>query len=113
MKLQTKRTVIGLLGILFLLSLVLVQGMEVARRREEAGLSSAHIAVPVNSKSCVDCHGQPTQSPGIVDHWKGSTHAVKGVGCVECHLAQKGDVDGFDHYGAHIATVVTPKDCSR
>ena len=113
MKLQTKRTVIGLLGILFLLSLVLVQAMEVARRREEAGLTAAHIAVPVSSQSCVNCHGQPTSSPGIVDHWKGSTHALKGVGCVECHLAQKGDVDGFDHYGSHIATIVTPKDCSR
>ncbi len=113
MKLQTKRTVIGLLGILFLLSLVLVQAMEVVRRREEAGITTAHIAVPVTSKSCVDCHGQPTSNPGIVDHWKGSTHALKGVGCVECHLAQKEDVDGFDHYGAHIATVVTPKDCSR
>lgn len=113
MKLQTKKTVIGLLGILFMLSLVLVQGMEVVRRREEAGLASAHIAVPASSKTCVECHGQATASPGIVDHWKGSTHAVKGVGCVECHQAQKDDVDGFEHYGAHIATIVTPKDCGR
>ncbi|MEZ6053860.1 MAG: multiheme c-type cytochrome [Planctomycetaceae bacterium] len=113
MKLQTKRTVIGLLGILFLLSLVLVQAMEVVRRREEAGLSTGHVSVPVTSQSCVNCHGQPTSSPGIVDHWEGSTHALKGVGCVECHLAQEGEIDGFDHYGSHIATVVTPKDCSR
>ena len=111
MKLQTKRTVIGLLGLLFLLSLILVQAMEVQRRREESGLAAAHIAIPVSSSSCVDCHGK--SSPGIIDHWKGSTHAKKGVGCVECHLANKGDVDGFDHYGAFIATVVTPKDCSR
>ncbi len=113
MKLQTKRTVIGLLGILFLLSLVLVQAMEVIRRREEAGLAAHSISVPVSSESCVKCHGQPSQNPGIVDHWKGSTHALKGVGCVECHQAQKGDVDGFDHYGSHIATIVTPKDCAR
>ena len=38
---------------------------------------------------------------------------MKGVGCVECHLAEKGDVDAFKHYGATIATIVTPKDCSR
>ncbi len=113
MKLQTKRIVIGLLGFLFLLSLVFVQGMEVLRRRQEAGLSNALTAIPVKSKNCVECHGQATQTPGIVDHWEGSTHAKKGVGCVECHQAQKNDVDGFEHYGAWIATIVTPKDCSR
>ncbi|MCH7685449.1 MAG: hydroxylamine oxidoreductase, partial [Planctomycetes bacterium] len=85
--------------------------MEVARKRQEVGLAPAHISVPATSKSCVECHGQ--LSPGIIDHWKSSSHARKGVGCVECHLANKGDVDGFDHYGSHIATVVTPKDCSR
>ncbi len=113
MKLQTKRIVIGLLGFLFLLSLVFVQGMEVLRRRQAAGLSNALTAIPVKSKNCVECHGQATQTPGIVDHWEGSTHAKKGVGCVECHQAQKNDVDGFEHYGAWIATIVTPKDCSR
>ena len=111
MQLKTKRNIIGVLGIIFLVSLVLVQWMEVARKREEVGLAPAHISVPATSKSCVDCHGQ--SSPGIIDHWKSSSHARKGVGCVECHLANKGDVDGFDHYGSHIATVVTPKDCSR
>ncbi|MBC8290053.1 MAG: hydroxylamine oxidoreductase, partial [Planctomycetes bacterium] len=85
--------------------------MEVARKREEVGLTSAHVAVPKKSQQCVECHGK--QSPGIIDHWKGSTHAVKGVGCVECHKADKKDVDAFVHYGATIATVVTPKDCSR
>ncbi len=111
MKLETKRSIIGLLGIVFLLSLVLVQGMEVVRRREEVGLVPAHIAIPTSSARCVECHGKT--SPGIVDHWKGSTHARKGVGCVECHTAAQGDVDGFAHYGFHIATVVTPRDCSR
>ncbi|MBI1310758.1 hydroxylamine oxidoreductase [bacterium] len=95
----------------FLASLVLVQAMEVARKREEVGLAAAHIAVPAASQSCVECHGK--QSPGIIDHWKGSTHARKGVGCVECHKAEKNDVDAFTHHGALIATVVTPKDCGR
>ncbi len=111
MKLETKRFIIGFLGMVFLASLVLVQAMEVARKREEVGLSAAHIAIPATSQSCVDCHGR--QSPGIIDHWKGSTHARKGVGCVECHTAEKSDVDAFTHHGAVIATVVTPKDCGR
>ena len=67
--------------------------------------------MPASSKSCVECH-QKT-SPGIIEHWTGSTHAAKGVGCVECHQAEKKDVDAFDHYGAMIATIVTPRDCGR
>jgi len=110
MTLNQKRTVIAVLSLIFLLSLLLVQRMEVARRYEEVGLASATIAVPSQSRSCVDCHGQST--PGIVDHWKSSTHARTGVGCVGCHVAQEGDADAFTHYGELVATVVTPKDCS-
>ncbi len=111
MTLENKRWIIAALGFLFLLSLVLVQWMETARKAEEAGLTRAHIAIPANSRACVDCHEEGT--PGIVVHWKGSTHAEKGVGCIECHNAAKEDVDSFEHYGAVIATVVTPRDCSR
>jgi hydroxylamine dehydrogenase len=111
MQLKSKRTLIGLLGMLFLLSLVFVQWMEVARKQEEVGLVQAHISVPASSRSCVECHAN--ESPGIVDHWKFSTHARKGVGCVECHQAKEGDVDGWNHKGWRIATIVTPRDCAR
>ncbi len=111
MTLKTKQFIIGFLGIVFLASLVLVQWMETIRRQEEAGLVAKHVSIPASSTSCVDCHGK--LSPGIIDHWRDSTHAQKGVGCVECHQAAKEDVDGFTHYGAHIATVVTPNDCAR
>ncbi|MBI3097428.1 MAG: hydroxylamine oxidoreductase [Planctomycetes bacterium] len=85
--------------------------MEVARKEAEVGLAPPHLSIPASSKQCVECHGMTT--PGIVDHWKGSTHARRGVGCFECHQAERGDADGFDHYGVHIATVVTPRDCAR
>ena len=111
MSLRFKQYVIFFLGAAFVASLLFVQGMEVVRRREEAGLSPTTIAVPASSQGCVDCHQQST--PGVIDHWKGSTHAERGVGCVECHQAEQGDVDGFDHYGEWIATIVTPRDCSR
>lgn len=109
MELKTKQIIIGILGLLFLTSLVFVQWMEVTRRREEAGLDVRHVSVPASSAGCVNCHTQ--SSPGIIDHWKGSTHAAKGVGCVECHRAHKDDADAFNHYGELIATIVTPKDC--
>ena len=51
MQLRTKRTVIGLLGLLFMLSLVLVQALEVAHRREQAGLAAPHVIVPTRSQS--------------------------------------------------------------
>jgi len=111
MSLRTKHVIIALLSAAFIVSLIFVQWMEVARKQQEAGIGKHVAVIPANSQSCVECHQK--SSPGIIDHWKGSTHAVKGVGCTECHVAEKGDVDGFDHYGTHIATVVTPRDCGR
>jgi len=111
MTVKTKQVIVGLLGLAFLASLIFVQAMEVTRKQEELGERPPHIAIPASSKSCVDCHQK--SSPGIIDHWEGSTHALKGVGCVECHQAVNGDVDAFNHYGEIIATIVTPKDCGR
>ncbi|MEI7869717.1 MAG: multiheme c-type cytochrome [Candidatus Methylumidiphilus sp.] len=63
------------------------------------------------SQTCLNCHKALTG--GIVNQWKLSSHSNKGVGCYECHQADKGDVDGFEHNGFFIATIVSPKDCSR
>ena len=111
MDLDTKRIIIAILALVFLSSLVLVQWMEVARKREEVGLAPKRISVPANSAECVSCHRQST--PGIVDQWASSNHAEKGVGCIECHRAASTDADAFNHYGPTIATIVTPLDCSR
>src|SRR5215831_5955230 len=111
MTLEIKKWIIAALGGLFLVSLVFVQWREVDRRRTEAVLADPHIAIPASSRECIECHQKTT--PGIIDHWKGSTHARKAVGCVECHQAETGEADAFDHYGHTIATVVTPRDCKR
>jgi hypothetical protein len=111
MTIRTKQVIIALLSAAFIVSLIFVQWMEIARKQQESGIGVRHVSIPVSSENCVKCHQQA--SPGIIDHWKGSTHAVKGVGCVECHQAQKEDADAFDHYGALIAVVVTPRDCGR
>jgi len=101
-----KPELIGALGAVFMLSLLLVQQMEIVRKRQETGTRRHAAAVPASSRSCVECH-QHT-SPGITEHWTGSTHAVKGVGCVDCHLAERKDVDAFDHYGTTIACSSRP-----
>jgi hypothetical protein len=111
MTLKTKQIVIALMSVVFLASLLLVQYREVTRKRIEAGLEVPHIAVPASSRRCVECHTSTT--PGIIEHWRGSKHALKGVGCVDCHQAEKGDVDGWNHEGAFIAAIVTPRDCAR
>jgi len=111
MTLKSKQTIIAILAGTFLASLVFVQWMEVTRKREEAGLAPPHIAVPAASRDCVDCHRK--SSPGIIQQWAGSTHAEKGVACVDCHRSDKAQADSFEHYGVVIATVVTPRDCGN
>lgn len=111
MTLRTKQWLIFILGLAFLGSLFFVQWKEIVRKEEELKLRPPHVIVPAMSQDCFNCHAQ--QTPGIIDHWKGSTHAEKGVGCLDCHQANKEDADAFIHYGQSIATIVTPLDCSR
>jgi len=49
----------------------------------------------------------------ITEQWKISKHAEVGVGCLECHKADEGDIDGYEHHGDFIATIVTPNDCGK
>ena len=58
MTLETKRYVIAALGGLFLVSLILVQWMETARKAEEAGLRPPSVSVPAASRECVECHAE-------------------------------------------------------
>jgi len=111
MSLRAKQVIITILGLGFLASLIFVQWQEVARKQQEAGLAPHPVSAPASSKRCIDCHNQTT--PAIISHWEGSTHAEKGVGCVECHKANENDADAFEHWGYTIATVVTPLDCSQ
>lgn len=66
---------------------------------------------------CIKCHELKT--PGLFRMWRLGRMGQAGVNCYDCHKALKktekkpGDVDGHDHRGFWIATVVSPKDCSR
>lgn len=63
------------------------------------------------TKACVECH--KTESPGIYQQWGTSKHYRANVGCYECHAAQEGETDAYRHEGQWIATIVSPKDCTR
>lgn len=81
--------------------------------RPAAGRAKAAAAVTASkqTQACLGCHESTT--PGIAGQWKGSAHDKNKVGCFECHQAEKGDKDAFEHNGFLISTIVSPKDCSR
>jgi hydroxylamine dehydrogenase len=60
---------------------------------------------------CVPCHEK--DNPSLVEHWKTSKHFSAGVGCLDCHQADKSDPDAFEHNGAIISVIVSPKDCGN
>lgn len=66
---------------------------------------------------CIKCHELKT--PGLHKMWRLGKMGQSGVNCYDCHRAEKktektaGDIDGFDHRGFWIATLVTPKRCSK
>ncbi|MCU0962010.1 MAG: hypothetical protein MUF48_18105 [Pirellulaceae bacterium] len=63
------------------------------------------------TKACADCH--KLENTGLYQQWGNSKHYRANVGCFECHMAKEGEPDAFLHEGQWIATIVSPKDCSR
>lgn len=63
------------------------------------------------ASKCVNCHKEKT--PGLYLQWLNSAHGANDVTCLDCHGAEKDDVDGFIHHEAFIAALVTPKDCGQ
>ncbi|HED10261.1 MAG TPA: hypothetical protein ENJ10_06205 [Caldithrix abyssi] len=72
-------------------------------------LQSFTVAPDDKSGKCMTCHKK--ESPGLYNQWYTSEHAKNKVTCIDCHGASKTDRDAFEHEGALIATLVTPKDC--
>jgi hypothetical protein len=64
----------------------------------------------VETQECLECHGEMR---GIVSQWEDSAHWNAGVGCYECHKAEKGDSDAMDHNGFSVAIIVSPRDCGQ
>ena len=106
MNLTVKQWLVGILGLLFLSSLIVVAYIEGGKQRIQP---EPEPIVPAESQACVTCHKEKT--PVIVKQWQGSKHAKVGVACLECHQAREGDADAYLHEGKLIATIVTPRDC--
>ncbi|MEW6237405.1 MAG: multiheme c-type cytochrome [Candidatus Omnitrophota bacterium] len=73
------------------------------------------------SAECIECH--KVETPSIYDQWGSSKHYRANVGCYECHMAEEGDKDAFQHNimrndgttykGKRISIIVSPRDCAR
>ena len=108
MSLTAKRFIVAVLSVFFLAALLVVAFNESKRHREEE--EPGPIVTPAN-ESCVTCHRK--DNPALVMEWDISRHAQAGTGCIECHGAEKGEVDAWEHEGAYVSALVTPKDCAR
>ena len=104
---QKQKVIIALAGF-FMATLAIVAWVEGGRARV---VHAPDAVITSENKDCVDCHR--IESPGIVGQWEISTHAKSGIGCLQCHSAEKGDIDGYSHEGSFIATIVSPKDCAQ
>jgi len=62
-------------------------------------------------QACLQCHS--LQNAALVEEWRLGAQGQKGVNCFDCHRAETGEPDAFDHNGALIAVIVSPKDCAR
>ncbi|MBI5093956.1 MAG: hydroxylamine oxidoreductase [Candidatus Hydrogenedentes bacterium] len=76
-----------------------------------AAWSELPASLSAESAACIACHKQ--QNPGIYEQWGASKHFRANVGCYECHKAEKGDPDAFEHFNTLISLIVSPKDCAR
>jgi hypothetical protein len=125
-----KRTLFLILG-LWVAGLVLVVGIPVnwAQQPNFPKVKEFRIerSMPPEAVACIECH-KATQ-PGVFGDWAKSRHAHANITCLDCHMAQTGDQDiargheqyysrsdlpyGEPKYKVPIASIVTPKDCSR
>ncbi len=89
------------------LLILLVTGPTVAEKVKLDASQWGHAA----GDACVSCHTK--SSSGLAQQWRDSAHAAAGVNCMDCHQAERADVDAIEHEGQVMATIVSPKDCGR
>jgi len=115
MDLKAKKWLVFIMCIFLLAALFLVARYESARFAAKVGLQPHKIFVSDASKPCVECHKRKGVAPNMLTQWEGSLHAQKGIDCIQCHKAEKGDFDAFTCPESTIlvAQFPTPKDCSK
>ncbi len=115
MDVKAKKWLVFIMCIFLLGALFLVARNESARFAKKMGLEPHNIHVSDASKPCLECHKRKGVAPKMIEQWEGSLHAAKGIDCIQCHKAEKGDFDAFTCPESNIlvAQFPTPKDCAK
>lgn len=110
-ELKTQRVIIGVFSILLTVILVIIAGIEAKKTTEAKPV----IEISGVNKRCVNCHIERGIAVKAIDQWKESQHAIKNIGCIDCHKAEKGDFDAFYCPDSDILVGrhPTPKDCAE
>jgi len=96
MDLKAKKWLVFILCIFFLGALFLVAKNESARFAKKMGMKpKPKVHVSDKSKPCLECHERKGVALKMIEQWKSSKHAEKGIDCIQCHEAKKGDFDAF------------------
>ncbi|MBC8214277.1 MAG: cytochrome C [Candidatus Marinimicrobia bacterium] len=108
---KIQQWLIGIFSVLLIGSLMIVASVEIKRTSGD----SHEIDVDEISARCIKCHEKENIAVKQVHAWEESMHALKGIGCYECHEAQKDDFDAFycESSDLLVARHPTPKDCSE
>ena len=113
MSLNAKRMVIFVMGLALCVALLMVADQERRRHLPTGEMTTAQLGAIVkdDSAACIKCHNEET--PGVVAQWAQFAHAAKGVGCLDCHGVEDGDVMAWMHEGTLITSIITPNHCAR
>jgi nitrate/TMAO reductase-like tetraheme cytochrome c subunit len=78
-----------------------------------SGYSQTTIPAQISDETldCIECHA--TTTVGIYQEWGTSKHYRANVGCYECHYAEEGDPDAFQHNGYFVSIITSPRDCGQ
>jgi len=104
-----QKWLIGIFSVLLIVVLIIVAGVEMKKTR----LERPEIEVSGTTKECINCHAKKGVAVKLIDEWRWSEHAEKGIGCHECHEAREGDFDAMKcpESSMLIAKHPTPGDC--
>jgi hydroxylamine dehydrogenase len=108
---KIQQWLIGVFSILLIVTLMIVATVEVKKTQEH----KPEIDIDKISNQCITCHEIENIAVKQIDAWKESKHAIMGIGCNECHEAEKDDFDAqyCPESDYLIARHPTPKDCAE
>ncbi len=95
---------------IFLGTALIVAAMLIHSKRPATDLQQPSASFVKATGKCAECHRRETSS--VVHQFETSQHAAKGLNCLDCHKAVKGQ-EKLDHKGFVIAKHLTAKNCAE